>query len=312
MKKVLTLVLLLCMAPLCWGLEFSLPSPDDDVVGEIQHGIVKPGDNFTTIGRRYDVGYYELVEANPGIDPDNPLVGAHLIIPSRFILPPAPRQGIVINLAELRLYYYPAGTGEVFTFPIGIGRQGWDTPQGIRKVGSKTKNPTWYVPDTIRAWKQSQGVTLPKFVPPGPDNPLGNYAMRLSSSTYLIHGTNDPSGIGRRSTSGCIRLFPEDIENLFDMTSVGTPVRILNQPIKLGWDDGKLYVEAHVPTKDSPDDPDLNYTDMIQSVLHQSKDQLVQVNWDVALSAIKDQDGIPHLIAEDSLPLAKPLYLRRS
>lgn len=237
------------------GMFMSLPTialtfsihPGSDIVGKMQTATVQRGEDFHDIGQKFDVGYYELVEANPGVNPDMPEPGTALIIPTQFILPSGPRKGIVINLAELRLYYYHKGQNLVSTYPIGIGRRDWETPLGSGKIIEKTKNPSWRPPDRIRAWYEENEMYLPQVVYPGPKNPLGKYAMRLSIPGYLIHGTNASRGIGIRSSSGCIRMHPEDIESLFYKASIGDPVRIVHQPYKIGRHYNKAFAESHVP-----------------------------------------------------------------
>jgi L,D-transpeptidase ErfK/SrfK len=171
------------------------------------------------------------------------------VLPTRYVLPPGPRHGIILNLAEYRLYYFPEpAAGEpavVMTYPISIGRMDWDTPLGRTSVISKVTNPAWYPPASVRAEHAADGNPLPRIVPPGPDNPLGNHAMRLGLPGYLIHGTNRPAGVGMRVTHGCIRLFPEDIEFLFDQVGLNTAVRIINEPVKVGWDGDELLIEVH-------------------------------------------------------------------
>jgi L,D-transpeptidase ErfK/SrfK len=229
-------------------------SPDTDVVGEIQVIRARYEDTFVDIARAYDLGYDELVDANPGVDPWLPGEGTRIVLPTQFVLPDGPRTGIVLNLAAKRLFYFPKpAAGEpavVITHPVGIGREGWQTPLGTTKVVAKTKDPVWVVPPSIRKEHAAQGNPLPARVPPGPDNPLGRHALRLGFPSYLIHGTNKPSGIGMRVSHGCIQLFPEDIESLFGQVAVGTPVRIVNQPVLLGWRDGNLYLEVHPPLED--------------------------------------------------------------
>jgi L,D-transpeptidase ErfK/SrfK len=229
------------------ALTFALPLHGGSVVGRIQWTQALPADTFSKIGRRYDIGYFELVEANPTLDPMHLTPGTIVVIPSRFILPPGPRQGIVINLAELRIYYYPPHRHVVITYPVGIGREGWDTPLGPSWIAQKMVDPTWIVPPSIRKDREKDGVHLPIKVPPGPDNPLGGYSMRLKQLTYLIHGTNDYEGVGRRSSAGCIRMFPEDIESFFPSVKRGERVYIIDSPYKVGWDKNRLYLEAHVP-----------------------------------------------------------------
>ncbi|GAB4389396.1 MAG: L,D-transpeptidase family protein [Thermodesulfovibrionales bacterium] len=216
---------------------------DDSVIGLEQSYQVKPGESLHEIARRFGLGFNEIAAANPGVDPWVPAEGRLLSIPTRWVLPDAPREGIVINLAEMRLYHFvnPEGARLVKTYPIGIGREGFDTPTGEFSVVQKIKDPPWIVPESIRAEKPE----LPAVVPPGPDNPLGSHAMRLSNPSYLIHGTNRPFGVGWRASHGCIRLYPEDIGELYQAAKDGEKVRIVYQPVKAGVEEGKVYVEVH-------------------------------------------------------------------
>ena len=229
---------------------FLLPV-DGEVVGELQVIRARHEDTFVDIARAYKLGYDELVHANPGVDPWLPGAGTRIVLPTQFVLPDTPREGIVLNIAAKRLFWYPrpeAGQpAEVWTFPVGIGREGWATPLGTLRVISKATDPTWVVPDSIRRERAAQGDPLPARVPPGPDNPLGRHAMRLSLPAYLIHGTNRPAGIGMRVSHGCIQLVPEDIEALYGMVGVDTPVHIIDQPLLAGWRNGNLYLEMHPP-----------------------------------------------------------------
>ncbi len=229
-------------------------APGSDVVGEVQVIRAHYEDTFTDIARAYDLGYDELVQANPGVDPWLPGTGTRIVLPTQFVLPDAPREGIVLNIGSKRIFYYPrVAAGEspvVVTHPVGIGREGWATPIGSTTVVSKVKNPVWTVPASIRKEHAEAGDPLPARVAAGPDNPLGAYALRLGFPSYLIHGTNKPSGIGMRVSHGCVQLFPEDIESLFSQVPVGTRVQIVNQPQLLGWHAGNLYFEAHPPLED--------------------------------------------------------------
>ncbi len=229
---------------------FPLGPAGDDLIGEVSNAIVQEGDNFNTIAHRLDVGYMELIEANQGVNPDKPIPGTVLIIPSRYILPNTLRRGIIINLAEMRMYYFPKNSKDVWTFPVGIGRQGSQTPDGIMTVIEHMDHPTWHAPESVRAERAKEGVEIPKMVPPGPDNPLGEYALRLSMPTYLIHGTNDNSGVGRRSSSGCLRMYPEDIEKLYHAVKKGESVQVINAPYKIGRHNGNVYVEGHLPLQE--------------------------------------------------------------
>lgn len=225
--------------------------PGSDIVGAVQSTTVQSGDSFNSIGTKFDVGIYELIEANPGVDPWEPSPGVRLVIPSQFILPSGARRGIVINLAEMRLYYFHKDGRLVSTYPIGVGRKEWNTPLGNGKILTKTKHPEWRPPASIRAWYNEHDRYLPDVVPPGPENPLGDYAMRLSIPGYLIHGTNMDGGIGIRSSSGCIRMHPADVESLFYKVSIGDSVRIIHQPYKVGRYNNRVYIEAHEPLSGS-------------------------------------------------------------
>ena len=228
--------------------------PGQQVVGRVQ--IVKVGkhDTLSDIARRFNVGYDEIVHANPKIDPWLPPVGAAIVVPTQFVLPDAPHTGIVVNVAGLRLFYYPPhkrGQPQiVITHPVGIGRIGWHTPVGVTRVMWHEKNPVWRVPPSILAEHRKEGAPLPPVVGPGPDNPLGDYALHLGWPGYLIHGTNEPVGVGRRVSHGCVHLYPEDIAQIFRMVPNGTPVRVVNEPYVFGWRHGHLYMQSYGPLGD--------------------------------------------------------------
>jgi len=213
------------------------------IIGTEQRCEVKDNESLWEIARKFDIGINEISHANPGVDPIIPETGSIVRIPSKWILPDVPvRRGIVINIPEFRLYYFPSeDPGKVMTFPVGVGDEGKNTPVGSYSVIEKIVNPAWYVPESIRREKPE----LPRVVPPGPDNPMGSHALRLSLKTVLIHGTDRPWGIGTRSSHGCLRLYPEDIVLLFSMVRKGTKVTIVNQPIKVALRDGKVYMEVH-------------------------------------------------------------------
>ncbi len=277
---------------------FPLPA-QGDVVGHLEVAIAKNGDSFSQIARDHDLGYIELAEANPGVDPNHIAAGTVLIVPNQFILPNSPRQGLVINLAEMRLYFYPANTGTVITHPLGIGRGGEDTPVSVMKVIEHIPNPTWTATKTMRELRAKEGVILPKSVPPGPDNPLGKFAMRLSSPTYLIHGTNDPlGGVGRRSSSGCMRLYPEDIEALYHQVKNGTPVYIVNQPYKVGWFENQLYIESHVALESNIEQGHTDIENIKNLINDATRNKSVQIAWDKAIQIASETQGWPQAIGE--------------
>ncbi len=286
----------------CWAVVGSASAltfviqPGSDVVGQVQTARVQNGENFHDVGRNFDVGVYELIEANPGVDPADPEAGTLLVIPTQYVLPRGSRKGIVINLAEMRLYYFHKDGKLVTTHPIGIGRPDWETPLGSGKVIEKTKDPYWRPPPSIRAWYDERDYYLPEVVPPGPQNPLGKYAMRLSIPGYLIHGTNTPNGIGVRSSSGCIRMHPEDIESLFYKVSMGDPVRIIHQTYKVGRYNNKIYAEVHEPLSGYYYD---NLSD--GEILNQAMEEAralgnPNVNRELARRALERSNGYPTAI----------------
>ena len=281
-----------------FALCFSLPSDGNDLVGYIQSVCVQQGDTFTAIAQRYDVGYFQLVEANSKVDPDHLQPKTVLIIPTQYVLPSVPKKDIIINLAAMRLYYFPKGKNYFYTYPVGVGRFNWSTPLGKLHIIQKIKNPVWVVPDSILHYRQENGDPIPKIVPSGPESPLGYYALRLSQPTYLIHGTNDPSSVGRRSSAGCIHLYSKDIKALFKMVSVNMSVFIINQPYILGWNRGKLYIEAHWPLKErrvkSIDNPSSAAVTLIQYRLKNTK--RFQVNLSKVTEILNDHTGLPVLV----------------
>jgi L,D-transpeptidase ErfK/SrfK len=228
---------------------FVLDAPGQSVVGEPQIVFTTADDTFPALAREYGLGYDELVAANPGIDPWLPGADTPVLLPTQYVLPDGPRRGVVLNLASKRLFYFPAvGEGEpvqVMTYPVGIGRVGWETPVGDAKVVAKATDPTWYVPWSVRQEHAAAGDPLPSVVPPGPDNPLGRHVLQLDKPGYLIHGTNKPYGVGMRVSHGCVRLYPENIELLYSLVGVGESVRIINEPFLVGRLNGELYFEGH-------------------------------------------------------------------
>ncbi|WP_089682548.1 L,D-transpeptidase family protein [Billgrantia gudaonensis] len=228
------------------------PLPEEgDLIGEDYTVEARADETLLDIARRHNVGYEEIRRANPEVSVWMPGEGTEVVIPAQRLLPPVPREGIVINVAELRLYYYPEVEEDeiprVETYPIGIGREGFDTPLGKTETTMRIENPAWYPPESVREEAEARGEEAPRVVPPGPDNPLGDHAILLGFDGYLIHGTNRPDGIGMRASRGCIRMFPEDIESMFEQIPVGTQVNIIDQPIKAGWYEGTPYVQAYEP-----------------------------------------------------------------
>ena len=233
---------------------FVLESPEQSVIGETQLVFTHEENTFSMLAREYGLGYDELVAANPGIDPWLPGDGTPVLLPTQYVLPNVPREGLILNIASKRLFYFPeAKEGQpqtVMTYPIGIGRVGWETPLGSSAVIAKARDPHWYVPASVRKEHAELGDPLPAIVPPGPDNPLGKHVLKLDLPGYLIHGTNQPYGVGMRVSHGCVRLYPENIELLYELVGVGEQVTIINEPYLAGWRNGELYLESHLPLED--------------------------------------------------------------
>jgi L,D-transpeptidase ErfK/SrfK len=289
---------------------FILPPADVDVVGFVQTTTASSEETLLDIARRYDLGQNEILLANPNVDRWLPADGSQVVLPNRFILPDADRSGLVLNLPEMRLYYFPkpkpGETPVVITHPVSVGRMDWETPLGITKIISKQVDPEWRPPQSIKDEHAQDGEPLPDVIRAGPDNPLGRYAMRLGIPGYLIHSTNKPYGVGMRVTHGCIRMYPEDIEQVFDDIPVGTPVRIVNQPIKLGWLAGSLFIELHPPLEEDEE----KYADYMQSALNSIADFLavnseapgitagrrINLSGRALRQAVEERSGIPVII----------------
>jgi L,D-transpeptidase ErfK/SrfK len=276
---------------------------DQDIVGVLQVTKSTQEDTLSDIARRFNVGYEEIVRANPGVDPWLPGADREIVIPSQFILPNAPREGIVINVPQMRLFYYPkVKKGEpqlVYTFPIGIGRVGWATPQGTTKIVRRQKDPTWRpTASIIKEHREERGEELERVIGPGPDNPLGRYAFYLGWPTYMIHGTNKPAGVGLRSSHGCIRLYPEDIELLFNMAPIGTKVTVVNEPFVFGWENDELYLQAFDVLEDDARDWKKAQKKLVSKSLgsdiqKELKKRKEEMNWDLVAAAAHQPRGIP-------------------
>lgn len=223
----------------------------ETVVGAVRAYRIKRGDTLLDVARYYDLGYNEILDANPRIDPWVPPVGATILLPTQWVLPCCRYRGLIVNIPEMRLFYFHSPRGDrhhmvVTTFPVGLGREDWRTPRGRFRVRGKTVNPTWVIPESIRREHIRERGDTRKFIPGGdPENPLGHYRLELTLPLYAIHGTNIPWGVGRQVSHGCIRLYPEDIARLFPMVPIGTPGEFIYQPVKAGMRNGRVYVEVH-------------------------------------------------------------------
>ncbi len=289
-------------SPMAQATVFDLPTSDSPLLGREERVLTSFEDTLYEIARRYSLGSEEVVRVNPGLDPWLPGAGKDIVIPGQRVLPPGVREGIVVNLPEHRLYYYPpvkAGQVQrVYTYPISIGKMDWRTPLGKTRIIDKRERPTWTPPASVRAEHLANGDPLPAVVPAGPDNPLGLHAMRLAlpGGAYLIHGTNNPIAVGMAITHGCIRMYPEDIAELFPMVSVGTPVYLINEPVKVAWVAGELLLEAHPPVdaEGQTREPDLNlFEGLLEKALGEST---VAIYWDKARTELGQARGMPVVV----------------
>jgi L,D-transpeptidase ErfK/SrfK len=282
---------------------FRLAQPSDGVVGSAFYVKSREQDTLLDIGRQSQLGYQDMDQANPKLDVWVPGKGSDVLLPTIFVLPEAPRSGLVLNRPEMRLYYYPPGKpGEVQSYPISIGREGWNTPLGAFNVTKKVKDPTWTPPASIKAEHAANGDILPDVVPAGPDNPLGPYAIRLSIPGYLIHGTNKPWGLGMQVSHGCIRMNNEGITELFPQVAEGAPVTIVDQPYKVGWLGDDLYLEVHI---DTPAKKTSVRGAIPESVANTPG---LSMDWSAAERAIAENTGLPQLIGTRRVA-ANPLHL---
>jgi L,D-transpeptidase ErfK/SrfK len=290
--------------------------PGQSVVGAVQVVAVGKDDTLTDIARRFNVGYEEILRANPKVDPWLPGEGTEIVVPGQFVLPNAPYTGVVINIAAMRIFYFPpVKAGErtvVITHPIGIGKVGWRTPEGVTKIVRRQKDPTWRVPVSVRKEHHDNGEDLDPVIGPGPDNPLGKYAFYLQWPSYLIHGTNKPAGVGLRSSHGCIRLYPEDIEQFFNMVPIGTQVRVVNQPFEFGWGDGQLYLQPYDVLEDDARDWNkaqrkLLSKELAATLQQQLKSHHQQIDWELVGSLTRNPRGRPVPISSTDASLEQVL-----
>ena len=281
---------------------FDAVTPDQEILGAMQVLFARDENTFVTIARAHNLGYDELRAANPNVDVWLPGEGTPIYLPTMVIVPDAPRDGIVLNLPSMRLLHFAASESEpvgdqpllsVTSHPIGIGREGWATPTGQTRVIEKAAEPTWYPPASVRAEHEALGDPLPSVVPPGPDNPLGHFALRLSMPGYLIHGTNKPAGVGMRVSHGCIRLYPEDIEALYDRVPREMPVYIVDQPVLAGWHDGVLYLEAHAQLAEDERDLAEEAQHVVADALERAGVSDAVVDAEAIARIISEQRGIP-------------------
>jgi L,D-transpeptidase ErfK/SrfK len=284
---------LLAVAAHAGAATFQLEAADQDVVGTIQVTHTRPGETLLDIARRHGLGYNEITAANPGVDAWVPGDGRRVVLPTRFVLPPGPRVGMVINLGQMRLFYYPrAEAGEattVVTHPIGIGVEYDATPLGSTRVVRKAHLPTWYPPDSVREKRAAAGEILPASVPPGPDNPLGEYALYLGFTSYLVHGTNRPWGIGMRVSGGCIRMYPENIASLYPQVPPGTPVRIIEQGYAVGRLRGVPHVQVYANAPAAAEEGE-SHTPLVEALL--AGVPRGAIDWDKVMRAASERRNL--------------------
>lgn len=289
-------------------------SAASDLIGALRWHVTRAEDTLLDLAVAHDVGILELSAANPGVDPWIPGADRLILLPTAHLLPDAPREGIVINKAELRLYWLPRG-GPIATHAIGVGREGFDTPVGETRIVRKQKDPSWHPTAATRADRPE----LPAVVAPGPDNPLGHRALYLGWPTYLIHGTNKPYGVGRRVSRGCIRMYPASVERLFEQVPIGTRVTVVDQPVKVGWHQGELWLEAH---------PDLGQLEELEEtyafklrpgavdeaalalVRRKAQDGIDRVDWDRVEAELVARRGIPVRVTRPAPVGEEPLAVR--
>jgi L,D-transpeptidase ErfK/SrfK len=301
------LALVLALAP-AHATVFELPADGSAVIGTDTTITTRYEDTLLDIARQYSLGYDEIIRANPGVDMWIPGEGTRITLPGRRILPPGPREGVVVSLPEHRLYYFPAakqdGKRVVLTYPVSIGKLGKSTPLGQTRVIAKIEHPSWYPPASIRKEHADAGDPLPAVVGPGPDNPLGDYKIRLGfgNGTYEIHGTNNPTAVGLAITHGCIRMYPEDVAALFPRLPVGTSVRLINVPVKVAWIDGQLLLEAHPPVDARGDsfEPDVDqFSNLLRAAVG---DASVAIDWDYARAVLQKADGVIAIVGLEADP----------
>lgn len=307
--SLITLLLLSSLGALnsARAMDYPLPPAGSRLIGQNQTYTIQEGDNkLQTIARRFNTAAQVILETNNTIAPVNPAPGTVITIPSQMLLPDTPREGIVVNLAELRLYYFPPGENIVQVFPLGIGQLGLETPVTITRVSQKIPNPTWTPTPGIRARSLEQGIKLPPVVPAGPNNPLGRFALRLGvgNGEYLIHGTSAPDSVGLRVSSGCMRMNAPDIKALFEQVRVGTRVQIINEPVKFSVEpDGKRYIEVHRPLAQAEGE-----NPQVSPITHSADFAtfVSQAGSDKALieKALSRRAGIPVIVSSESGPSA--------
>ena len=312
MSRIALLLVLLSLwssLPSAQANEYPLRDDGGGLFGEVKRIQTRYEDTLIQLARQHSLGYEELLRVNKGVDPWLPGAGTDILIPGQRLLPPGVREGIVVNLPEHRLFYFPkpekGKPPVVLTFPVSVGKMDWNTPLGVTKVVRKQKNPPWYPPESVRKEHIKRGdPQLPAVVPAGPDNPLGTRSMRLDipGGAYLIHGTNNPDAVGMAITHGCLRMYPEDIERLFDLTPVGTRVTLINEPVKISRFGGEVWLEVHPPVDEKGQVLTVDievFEARLNELLGESE---VIIDWEMALRALREATGMPVLVGLELVP----------
>jgi len=296
--------------------QYPLTVAEAQMFGDVETITAHGEDTLPDLARRYGLGYEEILRANPGVDTWLPGEGTTIVIPGQRLLPPSIREGIVVNLPEHRLYYFPkpkkGETPQVITYPVSIGKMDWNTPLGKTRIVDKRKNPSWTPPESVRKEHEERGDPLPPVVKSGPDNPLGLYAMRLgiSPGAYLIHGTNNAIAVGMAITHGCIRMYPEDIEELFPLVPVNTPVWLVNEPVKVARVGGQVWLEVHPPVDAEGQRAEIDLEGFYALANTALGETPAAIHWDFVLATLKEANGLPAMVglelAPDALPPAPP------
>lgn len=273
----------------CEALTFSLPQGDNTIVGEVSTIQSKPGDTLRLLARRYDIGFQEMHSANPTILSDQRLLpGTRITIPGQFILPPKPWKGLVVNLSAYRIFYFPEDMPVVITFPMGIGKVGWNTPTFEGMIVKKAKDPSWHPPLSVKqSTLETMGIVLPPVIEPSPRNPLGQYAFYTSLPSYELHGTNYPYGVGDQVSAGCLRMLPEDVEQLYYSVPVKTPLRVFHQAIDFGILNQQIYMELHPKQQGIPQESlPLSDTTILSTLMLYSAQNNISIDWDKVYQVI--------------------------
>lgn len=307
-KSFITLCLMMS-AVNALAMTYWLPAPGNALIGGIQYAYISKDDTPTTLAVRYDLGLNAIINANPGSTERTIQANEHgyIKLATGHILPPLPQKGIIVNLPEMRLYYFLDDQRTVMSYPIGIGKLGNTIPIQDTHISRKALNPTWRPGPSVRKYNETQGIHLPAVMQPGPDNPLGPYALYLSIPSYLIHSTIFPESIGRRASFGCIRMNETDIKTFYPIVKTNTPVVIINMPNKTGWNHDRLYLESHPALEEHSQLPTLTLDQVVNQIEHSlPKEKVTLVNWQLVADVVKQPDGIPHeigvIVEKDPIP----------